>query len=434
MKKVFFLFFLLIFSTSEAKVFSDVNEYSWASSIVDKWSDRGIISGYIDGSFRGNNNLKRSEMITVINKLNNSSEYFEFKPARDVSESDWHYYEMSTALKNGLIDLDENYNLRPNDYATREEVFVILAKLFKLKCSGNSSEILSSKFSDYYLVDGQNYAYIAALIEEGYISGYNDNTLKPKKTITRAELLAIIDKMVEEIYTSGEIENITINGNIIINGENIKIKNVDIDGYIFVMDGAKKGAPVLTSVNCKNGLVSRIGQIFINDLEEKMEEKENVKPAFIRVSYSEKEWTNGEVKVTISGGSNYDVINNSGNKSYTFKENGEFLFLLSDKAGNITEFKAKVDNIDVVEPKFEVNINKQTDKALITLTVEEDGLSPIEGVYYRKGTVSSSNVVKYGELVTNNTFEIYEAGKYTIVVQDEAGNRTRKIVTVNFGS
>jgi len=435
-KKLCFIFVILLFSLTEARVFYDANDYPWAVSVVDKWSDRGIISGYIDGSFGGNNKLKRSEMITIINRLNNSNEKMNIKPAKDVNNGDWFYNEMSIALKNGLIELDENYNLRPNDYATREEVFVILAKLFKLKYNGNSTDILSSKFNDYQLIEGKNYPYIAALVKEGYISGYENNTLKPKSSITRAELIAIIDKIAGDVYTTGKISNQVLGGNIIINGEGVLLDNVNVDGYIFIMDGAKDEVPILKNVDSTKGIVSRVDNVFVtgNDDVVTFEEKEIIEPVFIRAIYSESDWTNDDVTVTLTfSDSDYEVINNSGKNKYTFEENGEFVFVAANSDGNTIKFKAKVDNIDIIEPKFIIEKNVQTDKAVITLMIEEDEMSPIEGAYYMKGSASASTVVNRGEEIINNTFEVTENGAYTIVVQDEAGNRARKKVTVKLG-
>ena len=72
MKKFILLFFIpILFNIVDAKFFNDSASYSWAESAVDKWSYRGIINGYTDGSFRGNNPMTRAELISVVNKLNN---------------------------------------------------------------------------------------------------------------------------------------------------------------------------------------------------------------------------------------------------------------------------------------------------------------------------------------------------------------------------
>ena len=436
MKRLCFLFVILIFSLSEARTFTDVQDYSWAASVIDEWSNRGIISGYNDGTFKGNNNVKRSEMVAVINKLNNSSEALEIKPARDVSFGDWYCNDMSVALKNGLIELDENYNLRPNEYATREEVFVILAKLFKLKYNGDSTEILSSKFKDYSKISGVNYPYVAALINENYISGYEDNTLKPKSFITRAELIALIDKIVEEVYTFGEFEDKFIDGNVVINGEDVSIGNVNINGYIFIMDGARNNSPSLKNIDTTKGIVSRIGDVFVTGIEQEkvLEEKEIIEPVFMRVKYSEDDWTNDDVEVTITfSKKDYEVINNSGKDKYTFEKNGEFVFIAKNSDGNITEFKAKVNNIDKIKPEFDVSVDTLADKATITIAIKDDELSPIDGAFFLKGANSGRTTVNRGKEIINNVFEVNEEGRYTVVVEDEAGNIGRKMVTIKLG-
>lgn len=132
MKKVALLFLLFIVTISQARLYTDSNEYSWASSIVDKWSNKGIISGYGDGTFRGNNYLTRAELITILNKINNSDETVNKRPSRDVNEGDWYYKPMAIALNSGLIELDSSGNLKPNNKATREETFVMIEKYLSL--------------------------------------------------------------------------------------------------------------------------------------------------------------------------------------------------------------------------------------------------------------------------------------------------------------
>ena len=130
MKKFLILVFVFFAFTGKTMAFYDEDNFLWAKDPINIWSNKGYISGYPDGSFRGNNNITRAEVITIINKLNNIDEKINKRPAKDVYEGNWFFDDMGKALKAGLISVDYEGNLRPNDFATREEVIVILSKLF----------------------------------------------------------------------------------------------------------------------------------------------------------------------------------------------------------------------------------------------------------------------------------------------------------------
>ena len=55
MKRILSLFiaFLLLSSVTYANPFSDVPKSHWAYEAVNKLSEKGLISGYPDGSFKG---------------------------------------------------------------------------------------------------------------------------------------------------------------------------------------------------------------------------------------------------------------------------------------------------------------------------------------------------------------------------------------------
>ena len=71
MKKVF-VFSLAIcmlmtcFSVAFAKSFSDVPSTHWSYKFVDELSNKGIINGYEDGSFKPDGNVTKAEFIKLV--------------------------------------------------------------------------------------------------------------------------------------------------------------------------------------------------------------------------------------------------------------------------------------------------------------------------------------------------------------------------------
>ena len=260
MKKLiaFIICFFMISSISDA--FIDSSSFYWAEGAIDRWADRGYISGYYDGTFKGNNNITRAEVISVINKINNSDVSVNKRFSKDVESYDWFYKDMGKAFYSNLISLDDLGNLRPNDFATREEVMHILGKLLGITYNGILENSKAKNFLDVNEINPKYYNEVLGIVEEGIFNGYEDNTLKPKGKITRAEFISAIDNAIKEVFSDGSYRNRKISGNIVINGEDVKILNSEILGKIFVLDGAKNSLPELIDTNASKGINSRVGR------------------------------------------------------------------------------------------------------------------------------------------------------------------------------
>jgi hypothetical protein len=275
----------------------------------------------------------------------------------------------------------------------------------------NCLEVLKH-FNDYSNIDYRNMPYIGAMIKENYINGYEDSTIRAKGYITRAELTSILDNMVGDIFSSGKYSDRIIKGNLVINGEGISLQNVKVEGNIFIMDGTRDNKPLLNNVETSKGIISKVGNIEINDPNESKTLSnispigDKTPPVFAKITYTTTCWTNDDITATIRfDNSKTKVVNNSGRKSYIFEDNGEFVFNCEDEEGNNFDFKAKVDNIDKTKPKITIQTESILGGKKISVLIEDDEESPFDGVYYLKGNFSSSYTALRGEYAPNNTFE-----------------------------
>ncbi|MCT4584791.1 MAG: S-layer homology domain-containing protein, partial [Peptostreptococcaceae bacterium] len=112
---------------SFAANFSDVNNH-WAAKQINSLVNRGIVSGYNDGTFKPNNYITRAEFISLINKAFNYKLVYDVD-YKDVSLKDWYYDDLRKAKAKGYISGYEDNTIRPNNKITRQEVAVIMAKV-----------------------------------------------------------------------------------------------------------------------------------------------------------------------------------------------------------------------------------------------------------------------------------------------------------------
>lgn len=81
---------------------------------------------------------------------------------------------------------------KPNNYISREEMIAVLARAFELKLENEGIELT---FEDKEKIAKWAENYVKAGYHYNVITGYPDNTYKPKNNITRAEVFTIICKL-----------------------------------------------------------------------------------------------------------------------------------------------------------------------------------------------------------------------------------------------
>jgi len=439
MKKVLWLVLFSIFFGSHSYAFWDENTFIWAKDAVNQWKDKEIISGYEDGSFRGKNHITRAELLSIVNKINGTNDVAQKRPANDVAEGLWYTNAVALGLQHEIISLDEAGNFRPYEYATREETMVIFSNLFHLKYEKDAYAYLVTNFSDANQISAENMSKVAGVIEFGFVTGYPDGTLRPKAYVTRTELIAMLNNCIEDIYGKGTYKNLISAKSIIINEGDVNLYNFEVKNKIFVMDGALDKSPYIVNTNVGMGINSRIGDIEIKrddywdtlaEKDEIKEEKEYAQPLIATIKYSDTTWTNEDVTVTLKiDNDDYQIVNNGGKNKYTFKTNGEFVFLCKDAKGKISRFLTEVDFIDRISPQLVASVTKTGTDAIVNLTVSDDGLSPIEEMAYAEGKITASAALR-GIKIINNTFNVTKNGIYTIAVEDKAGNRSRIYINI----
>ena len=135
------------------------------------------------------------------------------------------------------------------------------------------------------------------------------------------------------------------------------------------------------------------------------------------IVYSKVDPTNQDVIATISfKESNVRITNNDGKNTYTFTDNGEFVFEFADRAGNIGTAKAEVTWIDKSIPKATItyDITKPTNQNVVaTISFDKDNVK----------------ILNNGG---SNTCVFADNGKYEFEFVGPAGNKGTAIAEVTW--
>lgn len=262
MKKLLSLSLVLVMLLSVAVVGASAASPEDFSDIPDDWSREGIISAVengllygTDGKILPNDNLTRAQLAAIINRALNAKVMADVSGFTDVPAGAWFYEDIAKAVQAGTFGGDGN-KMRPNDPITREETFVVLARAF-LFPDGSVSGL--NTYTDAGSVSEWAKNGVSALVGEGYVKGDNNNRINPKSNITRAEFATIMHRLVSE-YISEPAEITEVTGdNVMINVADVTLKDVTINGNLYIGDGVGDGDVTLSGVTVSGRLAIRCG-------------------------------------------------------------------------------------------------------------------------------------------------------------------------------
>lgn len=193
--------------------------------------ENGLISGY-DGKIMPFGNVTRAQMAAIMNKVMGATEKASISAFSDVDPKAWYYDEMAKAVYLKIF-LGSGNKLSPLSNITREQVCVVLANTFNLK-TGDLTAL--NGFSDSAKISTWAKDGVAAMARAGYMNG-KLGQLKPLDYITRAELAAILNNMVQTYLNEAGVYEGTFEGNVMINAPGVSFKDATIKGDLFIGDG-----------------------------------------------------------------------------------------------------------------------------------------------------------------------------------------------------
>lgn len=160
------------------------------------------IAGYPDGLVGPNRTLTRAEAAQIIYALMTDESKAQYakkagKTFIDVSKDHWAYDAITMMTKASILVGMGDGRFAPDAVMTREQFATMIAQLFMIEVNqpiaGYIFKDLNGNFADKY---------ISLLYALGIIDGKGDNMFGPKDSLTRAQAIAIINKMIGRLPAS----------------------------------------------------------------------------------------------------------------------------------------------------------------------------------------------------------------------------------------
>ena len=153
-----------------------------------------FVNGYPDGTVKPNGNVTRAEVAAILYRVMDADCVKTYETTRcsfsDVVRGDWFNLYVATLENAGVIvDTRTNGKFRPNEAITRAELAAMLAQFADTKSAPN---YFTDVTANYWAANA-----IAVCAKLGWINGYPDGTFRPDQTVTRAEMMAMINRALE---------------------------------------------------------------------------------------------------------------------------------------------------------------------------------------------------------------------------------------------
>ena len=169
--------------------FNDTNNH-WAKDSIDKFASKGYVVGYGDKTFKPENSMTRAEFVSMFNRVfgltKTSGKVF------NDTANHWAKEQIDIAVTNGVANGVSSTEFKPDDFITREQVAMMISNYKKLSDSNHDKV---KQFSDASDISKWSIDAVEGIVENKYMIGYEDNSFKPLKNITRAEAVVTLSRV-----------------------------------------------------------------------------------------------------------------------------------------------------------------------------------------------------------------------------------------------
>ena len=222
--------------------FSDTAGH-WAASSIDRWSDYGVIDGYTDGSFGPGDSITRAQMAVILDRLfgwtQQAENYFS-----DISGSEWYAGAVLRANAAGVMNGDTSGAARPNDSITRQDAAVMLTRALRLESSGSGTTFVDAEEIGSWAKDA-----VQIMSSMGLINGTGNGVFSPRRSITRAEAVSILDRAIGGYYDRAGVYTADADGPVmVIAAPGVTLRGVTVDGDLIIAPGAEGSETILNDV------------------------------------------------------------------------------------------------------------------------------------------------------------------------------------------
>ncbi|MGE4213294.1 MAG: S-layer homology domain-containing protein [Anaerotignaceae bacterium] len=381
------------YGTTQVQAASMGIENHWAENYMLNLYERGLMRGDLEGNLNPDKDITRAEFVSIVNRA------FGYTTAsgnsfKDITGTEWYADDVNTAYNQGYFVGDGKGNSNATSKLTREEAVAILCR--NLNVDQQQGESFS--FEDSREIQNWSRGYINTATEKGYISGYQDSTFKPQKSITRGEAAKVISDALGEVINEATEKTLGYyDGNVTISESNVTLNNTVITGDLYITEGVGLGQIYLNNV-------SVLGQVIISGTGESYAGQSSVNLTDCFVSDMIIAGNSGKPKtVKISGDttvSNVRVSANAFLEELSNRDGGFYNVELAGAEGTSLQLSGDFESVTVKGEKNYISLNSGNIDELVV-----DELGADTTVYLQEDTYVDQLLLDVASTV-NGTGEV----------------------------
>jgi hypothetical protein len=205
-------------ATANSLKFKDVPSSHWAYASIMHAAEKGYVKGFPDGTFRPNESVTAAQFISMLilsltekdesgivnwskDTLNRMPDYVKSSSIYGVQfdfTQGTPWYKNYVQIAKDFSVINNEFEGRYNESLTRERAAAIVNEMDEYLDDvvvDAYANIAAGQIKDSNKIDGFLQVAAGATLIRGIITGFPDGTWKPKKVITRAEAIVIIERV-----------------------------------------------------------------------------------------------------------------------------------------------------------------------------------------------------------------------------------------------
>ncbi|MBR5329543.1 MAG: S-layer homology domain-containing protein [Firmicutes bacterium] len=234
-----------------APLFSDSDQTPWAEKSIERWESTNVLNGYGDGTFGPQNPMTRGEFSKVIAVILGLDQQVPAGTFDDLDKDAWYAQYINLCAEAKIISGYGDGKVNAEGYITRQEAFKMIVAAFHLPEAKDPAAAVKG-FADKDEIGAWALGYVASIVESGAVVGEpmgDEMIVKPNDTITRAELVKILDRLIAvfvdaegNVSLSTELANNAACNIIVVHADcehDVKVELTE-KGVVITVDGQEK--------------------------------------------------------------------------------------------------------------------------------------------------------------------------------------------------
>lgn len=182
-----------------SKAFTDLRESQWYHPYTDYVIDNGLMIGVGNNKFSPDGKTTRAMLVTTLYRLAGEPEVAELSTFTDVRENQWYAKAVAWAQDNGIVKGVTETTFCPNADVTREQAAAFLYRYVTRYLKQKPVDGIDlSVYKDEDNISAYAREAVAWATAEGIFHGFEDGTMQPKGSLTRAQMAKLLTVLRQE--------------------------------------------------------------------------------------------------------------------------------------------------------------------------------------------------------------------------------------------